>query len=77
MNDLAQAAVLEFLTENLTREDLEDILRNRKVGFYGRLLKKEMAKAVAGLNPDEVYELDRQRQSDYRARRQEVTEVPN
>lgn len=63
------AAVLNSIC---TRDELEDILRKRKVGLYGRLRKWEMARAVAGDNPQEVFAADQQRQKDYRIRRSEL-----
>jgi hypothetical protein len=66
VNEIAQQAVISFLNEQLTKEDLKGILRNRKVGFYGRLQKAEMAQAVAGVDSDEVYLRDRSRQRAYR-----------
>ena len=72
MNTLAQQAVIEFLNENLTREDLEDILRNRKIGWYGRLRKHEMAQAIAGVHAQEVFDTERERNRTYRQRRKAV-----
>lgn len=77
VNEIAQQAVISFLNEQLTCEDLQGILRNRKVGLYGRLRKAEMAQAVAGVDADEVFLRDRNRQRAYRDKRQATMNTDN
>ena len=63
-----QAALV--LNQILLRDELEEIMRKRKCGHYGRLRKREMANFVAGCNAEEVVELERQRQLQYRNSKQ-------
>jgi hypothetical protein len=65
-NEALAAAVLNDIC---TRDELESILRSRKIGLYGRLRKEEMAQVVAGHNASELLNTERKRQLDYRARR--------
>lgn len=63
-----QAALV--LNSFLLRDELEDIMRRRNCGHYGRLRKREMADYVAGNNAADVIELERQRQLTYRLAKQ-------
>ena len=67
VSSLLAAQVLDHIC---TRDELEDILRRRGVGLYGRLRKWEMARAVAGDEPEEVFAADQIRQKVYRTNRQ-------
>ena len=62
-----QAALV--LNQILLRDELEDIMRKRKCGHYGRLRKREMADFIAGNNSDQVIQLEKERQLKYRNNR--------
>ena len=64
--NIAPQLAAQVLNQICTKDDLRSILQRRKVGLYGRLRKAEMARAVAGDEPEEVLALDQARQKNYR-----------
>lgn len=66
----------QILNTICTRDELEDIIRKRGFGFYGRLLKWEMAQVVAGVSPQEFFNTERARQQRYLANRKASNQSP-